>query len=127
MSQSEELPTEIDKKVVVQNLEQSFTDFKVTFTLRLLEACSLKFTVPMILLRTLLTHLSDSGDSVLARHSVQAKTVLPNIKTEMAHEYVRVFKISVPEDYFFDLASQEIDSGRFAEAAVCIANGDLYS
>ena len=98
----------------------------MAFTLGLLEACSLKFTVPMIILRTLLGHLSESGETVLQGHLAQASAVLPNIRTEMAHEFVRVFKLTLPEDYFYELASQEMDSGRYAEAAVCIVNGDLF-
>lgn len=52
--------------------------------------------------------------------------VLPTIRTELVHEFVNTFKITVPDAFFFDLATQEITSGRFVEAAICISNSKMF-
>ena len=47
----------------------------------------------------------------------------------MVHEFVRAFGLSsvVSDDYFADIAQRELEVGRFAEAAICIANSKLFS
>lgn len=63
---SEALPEQIDKLMIFQDLHVCCSDFKVVLTIGLLEACSLKYTIPMLIIRTLLGHLAEAGD--LARY-----------------------------------------------------------
>ena len=56
----------------------------------------------------------------------QSKAALSSIRTEMVHEFVTVYKVEVPDDFFFGLAQAEMDSGRYAEAAICIASSKIF-
>ena len=39
----------------------------------------------------------------------RAMDLLPEIRTEMVHEYVETFCLSVSDDYFYDLANAELE------------------
>ena len=59
---SETLPEQIDKLMIFQDLHVCCSDFKVVLMIGLLEACSLKYTIPMLIVRTILGYLAEAGD-----------------------------------------------------------------
>lgn len=44
----------------------------------------------------------------------------------MVHEFVRVTKLIVTNDFYAERVRGELEHGRYAEAAVCIVNGRMF-
>ena len=99
--------------------------------MKLVEACSLKFDLPLGVPRAFLTHLDTiinpcSSFRTVVNDGVKTVAIqaLPNIRTELVHEFVKAFDISgnINNGFFYQLARDEIESGRYIEAAICISN-----
>jgi len=102
--------------------------FGARFALGLIEACSVNFQVPPNVIRALLSHVetAELGNDWHEAIKSQSSKALQSIRTEMVHEFVRVFKVQVPQEYFYELAQAELSSARYAEAAICIVNSKLF-
>lgn len=111
---------------MTKNTYDSEDDYVINFTLNVLEACSLRPEVPVLIIRIALNHLNISmndGKLVLSDACKKAAIEkLDKIRPDVVFEYVKLFQLKdlVGADYFEKLAQEHIDNGRYAEAAILI-------
>jgi len=79
-------------------------DYIFHFAINLISACSLKFNVPVLVIRIALNHLNfliqDGAVTIKQQHQQFAMQKLGSIRSEVIHDYVKYLKLQVSSEYF---------------------------
>ena len=115
---------QVHQLIFTKELFSSEDDFTFYFTINLLEACSVRYNVPVMVIRIALNHLGfmiqDGTLIIKPEHQKYAMDKLGSIRSEVIHDYVKHLKLQVSSEYFFDLTRQYLDASRYVDAATCI-------
>lgn len=90
--------------IFTKELHQSDDDYSFFFTINLLEACSIRYNVPVLVIRIALNHLGfmiqDGAVTIKPEHQKYAMDKLQSIRSEVIHDYVKHLKLQVSSEYF---------------------------
>jgi len=116
----------VQQLIFTKKTYDSEDDYVIHFTLNVLEACSIRPEVPLLVIRIALNHLHillNDGKLVLSEACKKsAIEKLDKMRPDVVFEYVRHLQLSqlTAPDYFEKLAQDHIDHARYAEAAILI-------
>lgn len=121
---------QVHQLILTRELHDSEDDYSFFFTINLLEACSIRYNVPVLVIRIALNHLGfmiqDGAVTIKPEHQKYAMEKLGAIRSEVIHDYVKHLKLQVSSDYFLDLTRQYLEAGRYVDAATCIQKFGFY-
>ena len=116
--------------IFTKELYASEDDYTFYFTINLLEACSVRYNVPVMVIRIALNHLGfmiqDGEVKIKPEHQKYAMDKLGSIRSEVIHDYVKHLKLQVSSDYFLNLTKQHLDAQRYVDAQTCIMKFGFY-
>lgn len=99
--------------------------------LQLIEACCLKVEVPQLIVRIAINYLGmmiSEGKIVMSKEMKQmAINKLVSLRGEVVFDFVKLMQLDVGEDYFLELARKNLESGKYAEAAVLIIKFKFFN
>jgi len=121
---------QVHQLIFTRELYASEDDYLFFFTINLLEACSIRYNVPVLVIRIALNHLgfmiADGVVTIQPHHKKFALEKLSSIRSELIHDYVKHLKLQVSSDYFENLTQKFLDMQRYVDAANCIVRFSFY-
>lgn len=116
----------VHQLIFTKHLCESEDAYIYHFTINLIEACCGKYEVPLLIIRIAINHvgilISDGKLELTQEMRGIAKEKLGSLRAEVVFDFVKQLglKSIVSDNYFLELAQENYDNARFAEAAVLI-------
>ena len=88
---------QVHQLIFTKELYETEDDYVFYFTIDLLEACSIRYNVPVLVIRIALNHLGfmiqDGAVTIKPEHQKYAMDKLGAIRSEVIHDYVKHLKL----------------------------------
>jgi len=121
----------VHQLIYTKQLCDSEALYVFTFVLQLIEACCLKVEVPQLIVRIAINYLgmmiSDSKIVMNKEMKQMAINKLVSLRGEVVFDFVKLMQLDVGEDYFLELARKNLETGKYAEAAVLIIKFKFFN